>query len=556
MPIEAIIFDLDDTLYDCTNTLTQAAIERALDAMVDAGLKASLQEAKHFLKTYQQTEKRIHPIEAVMNYFGPNKECLLDHGMSAYNIPAIDRDISLFPDVLDTLTHLRNDYKLILVTTGVRERQRNKIRLLGLSNAFDCILIDDVSDKLSKRERFLAAATNFNLAPDKIAVVGDRIFSEIKIGNQLGMTTIRFHHGAYRSLKPSKDWETADHNINALSELPALLTSLNKRVRKKIVVVGGGTGVPALLKGLRPYHTELTGIIAVTDAGRSSGRLRNLFDMAPPGDIRNCLAALATGDDTLTALLQYRFDRGNLKGHPIGNLLIAALTQMTGSFNKAIEELSRLLQIDGTVLPSSPANVHIQAQLKDGQWLDNECDIVASDNPNVHERSPIQHIRLSEAAPASPAVLLAIQEADAIVLGPGGLYTSILSNVLVDGVKEAICNSKAKKIYVCNLVTQPCQTHQYTVDDHVQAIEHYLSENIIDAILIHKGDVPDHLLAPLEKQHASPVLISDNSSNTSRLCFGDLIKQEDEVEELWEKQNLLQHDPDKLAELIMSLLAY
>jgi len=555
MPLRAIIFDLDDTLYDCTNTLTQAATDRAIVAMIEHGLQASKQEAKHFLNEYQaNATHRVHALDALVDHFGPQRETILEHGMIAYNAPTIDQPIELFPGVLETLSELRHHYKLILVTTGLRERQRNKLRLLGLTDAFDCILIDDIHEGLSKRERFLAAATNFNVTCEDMAVVGDRIFSEIKIGNQLGMTTIRMHHGAYANIHPSKEWEAPDHNIRAITELPELIHRIDQHTPKRIVVIGGGTGVPALLQGLRGHPTKLTGIIAVTDAGRSSGRLRKLFDMAPPGDIRNCLAALATGDDTLTELLQYRFDRGDLTGHTIGNLLIAALTQMTGSFNKAIDELARLLQIDGTVLPSSPANVHIRAQLADGSWLENECDIVETDNTHVHERSPIQHVELSEKAPASPAVLSAIKEADAIVLGPGGLYTSILSNLLVDGVKEALCESNARLFYVCNLVTQPCQTHNHSVSDHVDAIERYLKPGIIDHVLVHDKDLPKTLLDILKEGHAYPVE-EDEQTKTMPLVKANLIKEQDSIDELWEKQNLLQHDPKKLADVIMDVLS-
>jgi uncharacterized cofD-like protein len=224
----------------------------------------------------------------------------------------------------------------------------------------------------------------------------------------------------------------------------------------RIVVVGGGTGLSNLLGGLKPYTSNLTAVVTVADDGGSSGRLRKAFGMLPPGDIRNCLVALSTQEETLNQLFQYRFKgHGDLKGHSFGNLFITVMTDITGDFGKAVEESSRVLATQGTVLPVSFDSMTLQARLKNGKIMTGESNISTS-------QSPIARLMLKEkGVRPNREALKAILEADAIVLGPGSLYTSVLPNLLIPQVAENIALSRAVKIYVCNVMTQPGESPRF-----------------------------------------------------------------------------------------------
>ncbi len=559
MTIKAIIFDLDDTLYDCSNTLSKAARERAIEALLNQGLCATKADVHAYMQQPTvASERKISFVERLVEQFGPRQSALIEVGLKAYHHPSIDVPIACFAETMPLLNELREQYKLILVTTGVRARQQEKIRLLGLTDMFDCVLIDDISENLSKRERFQAAMANFALQASEVVAIGDRVFSEIKIGNQLGMTTIQLRQGAYQQVAPTKEWEAPDYAIRNLSEVTALLQRINADKPTKVVVLGGGTGLPTVLSGLSQHNTSLTGIVAITDAGRSSGKLRQQYDMPPPGDIRNCLAALATGDKGLIDLLQYRFERGELLGHTIGNLLLVALTEMVGSFEQAVTALAQLLKIKGRIYPSGVGTHHIQALCADGTRLHNENDIVASDNPNVHCRSRIVSVSLDKPAQAPAAALSALRAADVIVLGPGGLYTSVISNCLADGMVEAIQQSNATVIYVCNVVTQACQTASYSASEHVRALNAVLGAGVIQHVIVHSERLNAQTLSDLALIHSEPVLVDDTELAQQGLTVHRcdvLTDNEKNKEVLWQKQQLLQHDPNKLGKAIMTIVA-
>jgi uncharacterized cofD-like protein len=557
MSIKAIIFDLDDTLYDCSNTLTEGAQARAVEAMIAHGLNASVGEAMQAIPALREAQQgKLNIVEALVERFGPQRDHLIAVGQQAYNRDEIEDGIELFPDVSRTLMSLREKYKLILVTTGVAQRQRNKISKLGLDNSFDLILIDDVNEKLSKKERFLAAMTNYGLQPNDVLVVGDRVFSEIKIGNQLGMITVHMKQGHYANIAPSKEWESPDYTIFQISEIPFIIQNIDQEQIPRIVLLGGGTGLPSLLSGLRLHRCELTAVVSVTDSGRSSGTLRREFGMAPPGDIRNCLAALAAGNLRLAELLQYRFDTGGLEGHTLGNLLLVALTKMNGSFGAAVEELSQILSTKGKVLPASLDILHIEAELEDGTRLKSEDAIVTEGDIPLHKRSPIVSVNLNQEASVYPPVVAAIREADAIVLGPGGLFTSVISSLLVPGIREAIEKSRAKVIYICNVVTQPGQTQGYTVSDHVQHLNDALGKRHVDQVIVHAKKVAKHLRKAMAHVH-SEVIECDTARLREMgvdLIQADVIEDLADIPDLWKKTHLLRHDPEKLARQVIACL--
>lgn len=248
----------------------------------------------------------------------------------------------------------------------------------------------------------------------------------------------------------------------------------------KIVVVGGGTGLSTLLRGLKEYSSNITAIVTVADDGGSSGRLRREIGVLPPGDIRNCLAALADEEELLTELFQYRFKAGDgLVGHSFGNLFLTVMSEITGDLEQAATASSKVLAISGKVLPSTLSDVSLWAEMEDGRLIEGESNI-----PEAKGR--IKSIGCIPAnPPALPTAVKAIEEAEYIIIGPGSLYTSIIPNLLVPDIRDAIANADIPRIYVCNIMTQPGETEGYSVGDHIREIDRISKRKLFDAVLVH-----------------------------------------------------------------------
>ncbi len=309
----------------------------------------------------------------------------------------------------------------------------------------------------------------------------------------------------------------------------------------RIVAVGGGTGLPNVLSSLKHYTSNLTAVVTVADDGGSSGRLRKDFGTPPPGDIRNCIVALSDQETLLKDLFQYRFkSHGDLKGHSFGNLFITVMKEITGDFGRAVEESSRVLATRGTVMPVTFESMTLQAKLKNGRIITGESQIPLG-------KSPIDRIMLKEKKiRPNKDVLKALLEADAIVLGPGSLYTSILPNLLIPEVAETIALSRAIKIYVCNVMTQPGETDNLTVSDHVKAILKHTSPGFIHYVIANKEKVPSQLLARYEAQGQEPVVVDEEGVKALdiELVKVNLLHQEDYV----------RHSPEKLGKAVIRLL--
>ncbi|MBW3624414.1 MAG: YvcK family protein [Armatimonadetes bacterium] len=253
---------------------------------------------------------------------------------------------------------------------------------------------------------------------------------------------------------------------------------------ERIVVIGGGTGLATMLRGLKEYTSNITAVVTVTDEGGSSGRLVREFGVLPPGDVRNCLTALADEEVLMSRLLDYRFDTGqsDLHGHSLGNLLLAAMTRLSGNFDLAIRETSRVLAIRGTVLPSTLDHVRLRAEFVDGSCAEGELDIVEQG-----KNQPVMHLSLVPAyAKALPEVLEAIRKAAVVVIGPGSLYTSVLPNLLLPEVREALEQTKARKVYVCNVMTQPGETDGFSASDHIRALIEHAGPHVLDTVLVNQ----------------------------------------------------------------------
>lgn len=287
----------------------------------------------------------------------------------------------------------------------------------------------------------------------------------------------------------------------------------------KIVTIGGGTGLSTLLSGLKKFTRNITAVVAVTDEGGSSGRLRQEWGVLPPGDIRNCIVALAENDSSLNSLLNFRFDRGELKGHNLGNLILLATTEMMGDFQRAVEELNKLLAIRGQVLPVTTETVTLKGQTEDGSLISGELQI--SDNGSKLAKLWIEP---SNATPLD-GVRKAILSADVIVLGPGSLFTSVLPNLLLKEVALLLKESSAPIIYVANLVTQPRETEGMNILSHVDWIASVLGR-VPDYVLANQSPVPDEFLTSYSRIGAEPLYLSDREqkyleSLGTTVVFGD-----------------------------------
>lgn len=309
----------------------------------------------------------------------------------------------------------------------------------------------------------------------------------------------------------------------------------------KVVAIGGGHGLSTLLRGLKEYTDNITAIVTVADDGGSSGRLRRELGVLPPGDFRNCIAALADAEPLMTQLFQYRFGEGaGLDGHSFGNLFIAAMAEVTGTFERAILESSRVLAVRGRILPSTLENVTLCADLREDDESGAGLSRVEGESQIPKVGKPIERIFLEPGrAMAYPEALHAILEADLIVAGPGSLYTSVLPNLLVGDIVKAMRASRALKAYICNVATQPGETDHFSVNDHVRALEDHVGPGLFHYILANNNfevEPPLHWVSEF-------VSLDDEPLQGYRLITADVI----------DPQNPWRHDPKKLAQCLMDL---
>jgi len=311
-----------------------------------------------------------------------------------------------------------------------------------------------------------------------------------------------------------------------------------------IVCVGGGTGLSTLLRGLKKITQEITAIVTVSDDGGGSGVLRDELGMPPPGDIRNCMQALSNAEPTIEMLMAYRFDSGSLAGQSFGNLFLAAINGISESFDKAVIRMGEVLSITGRVLPVTTDDVHLWAEFEDGSSVVGESKIAAA---KEERKSRIKRVELApHSAKALPECTRAIRDADMIVLGPGSLYTSVIPNLLVEGISDAIRDSDALKLFVCNIMTQPGETEGYSVSEHIREVFAHAGGKLFDCCLVNSEPAPQVILERYRKRGAEP-----------------LREDVDVVTELGVEMlrapiaaghgNLARHDPDKLARKIQQI---
>ena len=310
----------------------------------------------------------------------------------------------------------------------------------------------------------------------------------------------------------------------------------------KIVALGGGTGLSTLLRGLKTYSTNITAIVTVADDGGSSGRLRREIGVLPPGDIRNCLAALADEEKLLTELFQYRFKAGNgLEGHSFGNLFLTAMNEVTGDLERAIAASSKVLAIKGEVLPATLTDMTLWATLADGRHIEGESNITEAGGKIVTIGCT------PDRPPALPRALQAIDEADYIIIGPGSLYTSVIPNLLVPEIAEAIASRPVPRIYICNIMTQMGETEGYTVADHIRAIDQACGQPLFDAVLVQRRPPSAQALIRYAKEGSAPVFFDRHAilELGRRIVVANVMQEDD---------RRVRHSSERLAGVVMRWL--
>jgi len=309
-----------------------------------------------------------------------------------------------------------------------------------------------------------------------------------------------------------------------------------------VVCIGGGTGLSTLLRGLKRITRNITAIVTVSDDGGGSGILRDELGMPPPGDIRNCMQALSNAEPTIEKLMDYRFDSGSLNGQSFGNLFLAAINGISDSFDKAVEKMGEVLSITGRVLPVTIDDIHLWAFFEDGSMVVGESKIAAAKNER-HSR-----IKRVEIAPPDanvlPECVRAIEEADLIIFGPGSLYTSIIPNLLVGGIVDAVLNSDALKIYICNVMTQPGETDDYSVSEHIKELFDHAGGKLFEYGLFNNKPVPQDILDRYKDDGAKQIYLDTDMIRELGVEIINAPVTENNT-------TLIRHDPNKLAREIL-----
>lgn len=338
-----------------------------------------------------------------------------------------------------------------------------------------------------------------------------------------------------------KNLSGKEQNVNLKKLLYA-----NNTLKKgpKVVIIGGGSGLSNILRGLKEHTANITAIVTTFDDGGSTGKLVKEMDVLAPGDIRKCIAALSTSEATVERLLTYRFKDGHIDDHSLGNLFIVAMTDITGSFANAVEKISEIFKIRGKVLPVTLDKMKLCAGLENGEVVVGEENIPT----RVREiKSPIRQIFLKEGAcKPAPEVIESIKEANVIVIGPGSLYTSVACNLLVDEVARAIIQSKAKKVFISNLMNQPGETDGFTLARHVNEIERYIGKHVLDYCISNNGEITEEMIKDFNQGQSTP--LKNDLENIQNRAIS--VIEEDLVVTA---PNSILHDSDRVAEIIMSI---
>lgn len=537
--IKAIIFDLDDTLADTSGTVKEKIVLKALKS-----INLESEYAKY--ESLQKQTNTRNAIKQIAKQANKSDE-EIDKALNVYLNDQDIEGIKLFDGAKEVLENLKNKYYLSLVTFGNKERQRKKILELGISSYFDTV---HIVQEDNKTETYYEIRNELGILPQSIAVVGNKVESDLTPGKNIGFLTILIRGSA------KQDTSKPDYVINTVSDLPLILNQNENKAKQlkqgaKITLLGGGTGVPTLIEGLKQYTENINAIIATTDRGRSSGKLHQELGVLPPGDIRNNIIALSDSEKLLQDLFQYRFDEGSLKGHTIGNLFIAGLAKMQGSFEKAIESTSKIFNLKGKIIPVTSQTTEICAKTTEGDILKGEQAIVLKGEAGKNDqRGRIEKAWLEPDVEASSEAVKKIKESDIVVIGPGSLYTSVIAPLLHKNIKQALQETNAKIIYVCNIVTHPGQSREYTASMHAEDIQKHIGK-VLNYVIVNTSKPKETTAQSYEEENSKIVEIDEALHNQNyEVIEADLIEDVIEKKILWEKDNLLRHDSEKIAKII------
>lgn len=595
-----VIFDLDDTLYDCTGMVKNRLIWR-----VARVLSEELNLDKSTVYQDMIRVRRNHPLEnyfhLYLNRLGLDVDRLVKICESEYTRDQESviksGELTLFEGCRELLSGLmKSGWRLFLVTKGHRKLQNLKIDVLGIRDYFEGIYIVDSGGKSSVFDQVISVR---NINVSRLVIVGDRPNSEISIGLKLGARVIHYMWGCYRNVELDSGLDSRllfrCSNIKQLSlKLSELYDQMTRRL--KIVCLGGGTGQPLLLSGLLSeikkrglLDVELCSVVAVTDSGRSSGRLRELFKCQPPGDCRNCLMGMIDSQTDLHRLFQYRFDSdaGELEGHSLGNLMLTALMESQkkegkgemGKLKDAVDKMETILGIDDgrKVLPVCDSVVDLCAQLENEEMARGEVEVRKVGKSPIHRvwvyySDPILKKQLG-IPKVSDDVVSEILSADLVVLGPGSFYTSVLCNLMYARMVDSLRKCCGKVIWVSNLTTQPGQTDRMTLSDHYQKLIEVLGNNVLNGVIVNNVRPNESIISEYSSQGVDYIGNGIRSGTETgcgtgtrcgtgngyeflddsvELISGDLLenRHKDEDRNLWNKQDCIRHDPSKLGKTI------
>lgn len=514
MTIKLIIFDLEDVLAKSWHNIAQKLdVDEQDFKMVDhSDLRIDLQLGKISEdKFFEEFIRRTH---------------------TKYSIEELKKMVrdAIVPieGMFDLVKGLKSKYKLAILSNFTKEWADHLIKRYEIDKLFDATFWSfEKGIKKPWHDAYLEVTKHFNISPQESLLIDDKI-RNTEAASKLGFNVILFEN--YDKLKRE-------------------LNNFGVNTRPNIVLIGGGTGLPTIINGLKNYDVNITAVVAVTDNGRHSGILRREYKIPPPGDIRNSLVALSQSDETFKKAFDYRFLDGHLEGTSIGNLLLLSFTKLFGSFEKAVEHAGKILQIKGKVLPVTDAVLDICAKYENGQIIEGELEI----RENTAFKSRISEVFLKpNNANALPEVIEEIKKADIIILGPGKLHTSVITNLLVEGVADAIRQSNAKKIYICNVMTQPYVTDDFTVSQHVEELEKYLGKNVLNYVVANTAYPDQSIIEHFQKVNASVVRLDKENLKNVQVIEGDFIKSKKEFK--WNELGLLTHDSEKIGPALMKII--
>ncbi|KAF4320735.1 hypothetical protein BBO99_00001377 [Phytophthora kernoviae] len=601
--VRAVAMIIDDVLYDHSGLLSHLAIDRGVAQLLNEGAfptnAAAFEALQTFRNAYGLRKRFPRFVDSLVG--GPKAKlspAQAQRVITAYyesNVPEA-RTIKPFPGARNTLLELQDGgaCRLALLLIGKPDVQRERLKALGVDDLFHQVVYVSPNPSLAQvTSAMKQLARQLELPTSEIMFVGRKAFYEIKAANTVGMLTSRVLFGKYTSVMPTDEMEQPNFQIESIGQLmPIIKLADQEMLQPKIVAIGGGTGLAVLLKELRHYPADLTAVVTVFDSGRHSGALRKYLGILPPGDIRNCLVALSDSDELLSKLMNYRFRDNFMEGCSLGNLLLAALTDLQGGFDRAVSSIADILNIHGSVLPATLESTELCAELTDGSTVVSEVNVRSpfvpdenDGNPSGSESStssssgsppstppkpenqqgrekkaPIKRVYLQnpDVQAFEPAVR-AIEDADIIVLSPGGFYTSIIATLLVPGIRDAIARSAGATVYVSNVTTQNGQTDGYTLGKTLEVLSTYLGANAIDYVIANNAQPPEDVLAPYVERGEQLLLPTPEmiASKHPVLLQGQTFQEDlvaGHVAREWRKTPMLKHSGARVAAILYTII--